>query len=689
MRTHSKTAFVTGLCFTAGLLGMLLRQWFLTTSQDAAGLLITNHLGNILVWVLTLIIFAPIVQYCCLPHSKDRVSQPAISGAVSIGALCLSILSTTPFLFRGVNHLHTITGVAAILAGLCCIYIAALRLKNLRTHFWAHCIIVVFMMLLPVYQYQQWSTVAQFERYCFQLLASVCLMLSAYHRAALDCSSGNYRMYLFFSLSALYFCLTAIAGSSLSLFYLAAALWVGIDCWTLAPGLKSGIANTIDLPVYAEVCIDMLENAGFPTYAVGGCVRDSLLGLTPQDYDLCTAATPEEIQQVFKDHRLVLTGEKHGTVSVMISGKPVEITTFRKEGGYTDNRHPNWVQFVSSVEEDLSRRDFTINAMAYSPYRGFADPFCGRDDLKSGILRAVGDPAKRFEEDALRILRGMRFSVRYNLQPEENTFRAMTELVPLMDNLARERVFEELCKILPLVSAEDLLRFAPILCQAVPVLAPTFHFDQHSPHHAYDLFTHTAHVTGAVSKELPLRLAALLHDIGKVPTFYQDEDGRGHFPHHAQTSAEMADALLLQLKAPTLLRNQVVELIDKHMLLLEPDKKFLRRWVGKLGWQTFDQLLSLQEADMSSKGVDAAEELQQFAEIRHLLQEIQEENACLSIKDLAINGRDLLDLGYAAGPKIGACLQDLLASVQEEILPNEKTVLLHAATVFMDKEETP
>ena len=429
------------------------------------------------------------------------------------------------------------------------------------------------------------------------------------------------------------------------------------------------------LPQYVLECLDALENAGYAAYAVGGCVRDACLGLTPHDYDLCTAALPEETEAVFPDHRLVLAGKKHGTVGVVTDGGVVEITTFRTEGAYRDNRHPDWVAFVSDVEQDLARRDFTVNAMAYSPARGYADPFGGQADLRDGILRAVGDPVQRFQEDSLRILRGVRFAVRYGLTVEPETEKAMLSQAHLMDNLARERVFEELCKLLPLVSAGDLKRFGPILAQVIPELGPMIGFDQHSPHHAYDLFTHTAYVTEGVPPQLPLRWAALLHDIGKVPTFTRDETGRGHFYGHAQTGAEMADAVLHRLKAPTALRKQVVTLIDRHMTKLEPNAKSVRRWASRLGWDTVEDLLYLQEADMGSKGTGNPEEMAQFAEVRQVMAAVKAEDACLKIKDLAVSGYDLMALGIT-GKDIGRMLDTLLENVLEEQLPNEKEKLL-------------
>ena len=431
----------------------------------------------------------------------------------------------------------------------------------------------------------------------------------------------------------------------------------------------------MEIPEYVRQCLDALEAGGYAAYCVGGCVRDSLLGLQPHDFDLCTSALPEETEAVFANRRLVLAGKKHGTVGVVTDGGVVEITTFRTEGDYADNRHPDWVEFVPQVEKDLARRDFTVNAMAWSEKRGFADPFGGREDLKMGILRAVGEPEQRFREDSLRILRGVRFAVRYGLEVEPETAQAMVSLAPLMDNLARERVFDELCKLLLVVKAEDLLRFGPILAQVIPELKPMLGFDQHSPHHAYDLFTHTAHVVAGVPAELTLRWAALLHDIGKIPTFTRDETGRGHFYGHATVGAEMADGVLRRLKAPTVLREDAVTLIGRHMTKIEPTKKNVRRWLSRLGWDTVERILLLQQADMGSKGTGKPAGMDQFSEIRERMRQIQEENACLSLKDLAVNGKDLMALGYR-GKAIGICLEALLEKVMEEELENTKEALM-------------
>lgn len=440
------------------------------------------------------------------------------------------------------------------------------------------------------------------------------------------------------------------------------------------------------LPEYVMQCIRRLEDAGFAAYAVGGCVRDDCLGLTPHDFDLCTSALPEQTEAVFADHRLVLAGKKHGTVRVITDTAVVEITTFRSEGDYTDNRHPDWVDFVPKVEQDLARRDFTVNAMAWSPVRGYADPFGGRQDLENKLLRAVGDPERRFREDSLRILRGVRFAVRYGLQVEPETEKAMFSLAHLMDNLARERIFEEMSRLLPLVTAEDMIRFAPVFVAVIPELKPLVGFDQRSPHHAYDLYTHVAHVVEGVPGDVTLRWAALLHDVGKIPTFTQDETGRGHYYGHAEAGAAMADKILRRLKAPTALRERVVMLIGSHMTRLLPERKLLRRRLGKLGWESLEQCLRLQEADMSSKGMGVRPEMDLFRQTRQLLEELRQEESCFTLRDLAVNGHDLMALGLS-GREVGQALNSLLELVIEEKTENEKEALLAALNQLQSQKE--
>ena len=407
-------------------------------------------------------------------------------------------------------------------------------------------------------------------------------------------------------------------------------------------------------------------------------MRDACLKKQPNDYDLCTSALPQQTEQVFKDRKLVLAGVKHGTVGVIAEGGVVEITTFRSEGTYGDNRHPDWVNFVSGVEEDLSRRDFTINAMAYSPRRGFADPFGGREDLRKGILRAVGKPEQRFREDALRILRGIRFAVRFHLKVEKATMEAMLETADLLAHLARERVFEELSQFLLMADAESLKEFASVLSAAGPQLKPMMGFDQRTPYHAYDLYTHTALVVSQVPKDLTLRWAALLHDAGKVASFTVDEEGHGHFYGHDKVGAEMADEVLRSLKSPTVLREQTAALIAHHMNPLPEDKKQLRRRISRLGWELTEKLWYLQRADLCSKGADVREGLRQFEQLKSWMEELKQEDACLKIRDLQVDGNDLIELGFQ-GKAIGACLQRLFDLVMEEKLPNDRDALLEEA----------
>lgn len=432
------------------------------------------------------------------------------------------------------------------------------------------------------------------------------------------------------------------------------------------------------LPSYVLECLNALEAAGYPAYVVGGCVRDACLGLQPHDYDICTAAVPQQTEAVFAGKKLVLAGEKHGTVGVVTAGGVVEITTFRTEGAYRDNRHPDWVKFVDSVESDLARRDYTVNAMAYSPTRGFADPFGGRGDLESKVLRAVGDPVTRFQEDSLRILRGVRFAVKYGLTVDPATEDAMESQAQLMDNLAEERVFDELCKLLPLVSAEDLCRFAPILGAVIPELQPMIGFDQHSPHHAYDLFTHTAHVTAGVSANLTLRWAALLHDTGKVATFTRDATGRGHFYGHAQKSAEIADGVFRRLKAPTALREQAVLLIGQHMALLTRIRSCCAAesavWAGTRWTSCFSCRRRTWAARVPAKGRNRMCSRKSGL----LWRRFRRKTPALTVKDLAVNGNDLLALGYQ-GKAIGETLNALLEGVLDETLPNERQALLDRA----------
>lgn len=441
----------------------------------------------------------------------------------------------------------------------------------------------------------------------------------------------------------------------------------------------------LQIPDYVESVIQPIRQAGFPVYAVGGCVRDSLLGLQPHDYDLCTGALPDQVAAIFPNHDLVTAGQKHGTTGVVTFQGIVEVTTFRREGTYSDGRHPDSVTFVSGLREDLARRDFTVNAMAWAPDSGLQDPFGGREDLQNRVLRAVGDPETRFREDGLRILRGVRFALRFGLTPEAETLRAMLSCAPLLDRVSQERIYAEMNGILPLLTVGSMALYAPILTRAIPELEPMVGFDQHSPHHAYDLYTHTAHVVEAApGNDLCLRWAALLHDVGKIPTFTRDETGRGHFYGHASAGAEMADRILRRLTMPGGLREQTVLLIAQHMTRLTPDRKSVRRAVHRFGRLGVEQILTLQQADMGSKGTGENQGDTTFARIREILSRLDQEAALPTLRDLAVNGRDLLALGLT-GPAIGQTLDRLLEQVVEESLPNDREALLTAAKVWNSK----
>ena len=417
--------------------------------------------------------------------------------------------------------------------------------------------------------------------------------------------------------------------------------------------------------------INKLEEAGFETWVVGGCVRDHLMGNVPHDYDCCTAADPEAMQALFADRQLVLAGLKHGTVGVVTEAGVVEITTFRTEGGYLDSRHPDWVKFVRDVKEDLARRDFTVNAMAYSPRRGLCDPFGGQADLKNGLLRAVGDPVLRFREDALRILRGLRFAARFGFQIEEATRTAMHTEIAGLDTLARERVLTELEGFLLAATARDILDGAELLCRIIPELAPQLGFDQKNPHHEHDIFTHTAMVVERAPKEPILRMAALLHDLGKPATFSLDEKGVGHFYGHAGLGAKMAEDILRRLKCSNALRDEVTWLIAHHMDRFPCEEKSARRCLSKHGLPRMERLTRLQMADFGGKVDDG-----DLDEWLRLLREVDAREGALTLKTLAVKGQDLIGLGIAPGKQVGELLNRLLSMVLAGELPNQREALL-------------
>lgn len=433
----------------------------------------------------------------------------------------------------------------------------------------------------------------------------------------------------------------------------------------------------IEIPAHALTVVERLERYGYEAYVVGGCVRDCLLGRSPKDWDVCTNALPEEVLRVFKRFHVIKTGLQHGTVTVMVSHQPVEVTTFRIDGVYTDNRHPDSVNFVSRVEEDLARRDFTINAMAYSPTRGLVDAFGGQEDLRSGLIRCVGEPDARFNEDGLRILRALRFAARYNFGIEIETAFSIHRNRHLLENVSVERIFSELKGILAGEGVLGMMQaFPDVFSIIIPELAPTIGFDQCNPHHIYDVWTHTAHAVQAAPADEILRLALLLHDIAKPACFTRSDDGKGHFYGHGQQGADLARQILLRLKSDTATLQAVVTLVREHDNMLPTTAPGMRRIIGRLGEHTLQQLLEIKKADMAAQSTHEREQKQRaLREARLLLEDVLEEPPAFTVGDLAINGKDLIGMGVKPGPAMGDTLKTLLAEVQDELLPNTPEAL--------------
>ena len=422
--------------------------------------------------------------------------------------------------------------------------------------------------------------------------------------------------------------------------------------------------------------LQTLERAGHQAVLVGGCVRDALLGRSPHDYDGATSARPEEILDVCgRTFRCVPTGLAHGTVTVWSGGLPVEVTTFRREGRYSDHRHPHQVIYTSCLGEDLARRDFTINAMAWSP-SGLIDPFGGRGDLHSGLVRCVGDPERRFQEDALRVLRGLRLTAQLEFQLEEKTASALRRTTPLLAYVAWERIQAEFLRLLCAPGAGRILEaFPEAVCQVIPELAPAVGFDQKNPHHCRDVYLHCVKTLEQVRPDPALRLAALLHDVGKPACFSLDDQGVGHFYGHEGESARQAETAALRLRLDNRTRERVVTLVSRHGLQIEPTPRVVRRWLQRLGPETFLDLLELKRADGMACGPCPLPKDDRIAQAEALARDILSQHPCLTRQDLAVNGRDALEAGLS-GPAIGKALRGIMDRVAAGDLPNDRAVLL-------------
>ena len=433
----------------------------------------------------------------------------------------------------------------------------------------------------------------------------------------------------------------------------------------------------MDMPKNVDTAINLLQSAGFEAYAVGGCVRDSLLGKTPNDWDITTSAKPEDMKSVFADFHCIDTGIKHGTVTVVIDGEPLEITTFRLDGEYEDNRHPKSVTFTSNLGADLGRRDFTVNAMAYSKMTGTVDLFGGQNDLKNGIIRCVGDPDRRFNEDALRILRALRFASALDFEIEEKTAQSLLKNRALLGNISEERIAKELLKLVCGKGAKQILTdFAPVLFEILPELQPMYKNSHDNPHHCYDIYEHTLIAVESIDPEPTLRFAMLLHDCGKPAVKKFDENGVAHFYGHQRISAEISAQILARLKVSNKFRDEILFLVSNHdrWELYENTEK-MPRYLSKFGLDGVLNLLKVMRADVLAQSPEYRYRLDQIADAEETAKNLAAQKPCLSLSELQINGRTLMDIGIPQGRKLGAVLAQLLDEVIDGVTKNTQEAL--------------
>ena len=440
----------------------------------------------------------------------------------------------------------------------------------------------------------------------------------------------------------------------------------------------------MNLPAAVRDLISRLNEAGFSAYAVGGCVRDSLLGLEPHDWDLCTSALPEDMLRVFRDERVAETGLKHGTLTVIRDHIPYEITTFRVDGAYSDHRHPDTVSFVADVADDLARRDFTINAMAWSPDSGLTDLFGGREDLARRTVRCVGDPFLRFSEDALRILRALRFASVYDFSVDPATESAARRLAPTLRGVAGERIRVELLKLLCGPGVGRILRAYPdIIGVIIPEVIPMVGYNQQNHHHSYDLWEHTVRAVEGVPPESDLRLTMLLHDTGKPSVRTTDERGEGHYRGHQAASAQIAARVAADLRLDNAARDRIVRLVEYHDIPLRTesgetnlDRSFLLRRLNRFGEKDLRALFVIHCSDRIATGYSTpAREEARLKERMDALDALLAERPCFTLKDLAVSGSDLVAAGLR-GKEVGDTLRRLLEDVMDGRIENTREALL-------------
>ena len=431
------------------------------------------------------------------------------------------------------------------------------------------------------------------------------------------------------------------------------------------------------LPPPVQSILSRLHAAGFTAYAVGGCVRDTLLGVPPKDWDICTSALPAQMKEVFAGEHVVETGLQHGTLTVVLNHVPYEITTYRVDGAYTDHRHPDSVSFVDQIDQDLSRRDFTINAMAIGNQGELIDLFHGRQDLANHLIRCVGNPSQRFEEDALRILRALRFASVLDFSIAPDTAEAIRKLYPTLEKVAAERIRVELVKLLCGPGVGRILReFTEIIVYLIPCLQPAVGYQQDNPHHLYTVWEHTVRAVENVPPEPALRLTMLLHDSGKPFTRTTDENGVGHYYGHQAYSARLAGEVLEKLRFDRALSDRVVRLVEAHDIPLSSERNILLRRLNQFGEQDLRALFQIHQADRIATGTrNPAHARQHCEELNAALDELLSQKPCFTLKDLAVNGKDLLALGFQ-GKEIGDRLNFLLNQVMDGQVENQREALL-------------
>lgn len=432
----------------------------------------------------------------------------------------------------------------------------------------------------------------------------------------------------------------------------------------------------IHIPAYAQTAIQTLHACGYKAYIVGGCVRDAVLGMAAHDYDICTDCTPSEMKKVFAAFTTIETGIKHGTLTVLIDRVPVEITTFRSDGKYTDHRKPDSVRFEKELGEDLKRRDFTVNALCYNDREGIVDMFGGIDDISGKIIRCVGKPQERFDEDALRIMRAMRFSSVLGFEIEKGTAAAIHEQKELLHEISAERIASELKKLIcGQGAARILLDYRDVMAVIIPQLQPCFDLAQNNPHHCYDVYTHICKSVENIQPDWVLRMVMLLHDIGKPLVHTRDENGTDHFKTHPVKSAEIALDVAAALKLDNKSRDRIHALVLEHDNRISCAKKSVRRFLSKYDEEFFADYMKVRRADtLAQSDYKRTEKLAELDTIEQTAKEICEESLCLHLSDLALNGDDLMALGLQ-GKKVGEALRFLLESVVDEKVQNDKQSL--------------